>query len=138
MRTLEQQAETAAHWSEREYGALFSYDAPRRLTLMAEADAGQVCGFAIARCGPEEWEIENVVVDAEHRRHGIGRALVRELIQAATQAGMERVLLEVRESNTAARHLYEQLGFVEVGRRPGYYRDPVEDALLLRFSAQIS
>ena len=138
MRALEQQAETAAHWSEREYAALFSPDAPQRLALVAIADTPQICGFAIARWGPGEWEIENVVVAAEHRRQGIGRALVRKLLQAAGEGGAEVVLLEVRQSNTAARQLYEGLGFVEAGRRPDYYRDPVEDALLLRFNAQNS
>ncbi|HZP22170.1 MAG TPA: ribosomal protein S18-alanine N-acetyltransferase [Terriglobales bacterium] len=137
MRALEQQAVTAAHWGERDYAALFSPDAPQRLALLAESDSGQVFGFAIARCSPGEWEIENVVVAVEHRRRGIGRALVQELLQAA-RAGGAAVLLEVRESNSAARQLYEALGFAQVGRRVGYYRDPPEDALLLRFPAQIS
>lgn len=133
MRILEAQAETAAHWSAREYDALFAPEAPRRIALVA-AEADELCGFIIARCGPDEWEIENVVVAAEHRRLGIGSELVRQVLRAAQDAGAAAVLLEVRESNAAARQLYKRLGFAEAGRRPGYYRVPAEDALLLRFS----
>jgi len=133
MRALEQQASNAAHWSAREYDALFAPDAPWRVALVA-AEGDEVRGFVIARCGPDEWEIENVVVPPENRRLGIGGELVRRVLQAAQDAGAAAVLLEVRESNAAARQLYERLGFAEAGRRPGYYRVPVEDALLLRFS----
>ena len=136
MRALEREADSAAHWAEREYVALFSPDAPQRLTLVAEEVAGDTRGFAIARCGLDEWEIENVVVALQHRRRGIGRKLVEEILHAARSAEVRAVLLEVRESNAAARHLYERLGFVDAGRRPGYYRDPAEDALLLRRSTE--
>ncbi len=132
IRSIEQQAGTAAHWSAREYDALFAPEAPRRIALVV-AEGHEVRGFVIARCGPEEWEIENVVVAPEHRRRGIGSDLVREILRAAQDAGAAAVLLEVRESNAAARQLYERLGFAEAGRRPGYYRVPFEDALLLRF-----
>ncbi len=135
MRALEREVETAAHWGEREYGALFAADAPKRMALVATQQES-ICGFAIARCGADEWEIENVVVALDHRRAGVGSALVRQILLGAREAGAGSVLLEVRESNTAARQLYEKLGFIESGRRPGYYRDPPEDALLLRFSAE--
>jgi ribosomal-protein-alanine N-acetyltransferase len=136
LRALEQQAGTAAHWSERGYAALFSPEAPKRISLVATVEA-ELLGFVIARCAPGEWEIENVVVARQHRRRGIGRALVQQILQAARRAASSAVLLEVRESNTAARQLYEQLGFVEAGRRSGYYCDPAEDALLLRHSTKI-
>jgi len=133
IRSLEQQADTAAHWAEREYGALFAHDAPARLTLVA-TEAGNVLGFAIARCTQYEWEIENIVVAAEAQRRGLGSALVRELLARARSAAATSVLLEVRQSNLAAVRLYEKLGFTVQGRRAGYYRNPVEDALLLHFS----
>jgi ribosomal-protein-alanine N-acetyltransferase len=133
MRARELQADTAAHWAEREYGALFAPDAPKRIALV-EGEAGDdVSGFLIARCGLEEWEIENVVVDTRRRRSGIGTALVKELLRLAASAGVPALLLEVRESNTAARRLYEKIGFSTVGRRPGYYQAPAEDALLLKY-----
>jgi len=138
IRKLEWETESAAHWGEREYDALFAAEAPRRIALVAAEEAGaQTLGFVIARCGAEEWEIENVVVAGEKRRSGMGSALVRELVQEAGRSGAAAVLLEVRESNEAARGLYEKIGFNEIGRRPDYYRNPPEDALLLKISISI-
>lgn len=135
IRALEQQTETAAHWSSRDYDALFSPEAPRRVVLIAaETGSSPLCGFVIARCGVDEWEIENVVVNDDQRRHGLGSALVGQLLQQAGEAGITSVLLEVRESNTPARRLYEKLGFSHAGRRPDYYRNPAEDALILKIS----
>ena len=133
---LEQETETAAHWGEREYDALFAAETPPRIALVvtSEADAGQVIGFVIARCATAEWEIENVVVTRERRNQGIGMKIIRELLLKAQAAGATSVLLEVRESNLAARRLYEKVGFSTQGRRRNYYRDPEEDALLLCFS----
>ncbi len=133
IRALEQTVATAAHWHVREYDVLFAPEAPRRVAMVAEAEDGLVCGFVVARCGRDEWEIENVVVSPAHRRRGTGRELVRMVMRLAAAAGAA-VLLEVRESNTAARQLYEKLGFVEAGRRTAYYSDPAEDALLLKLS----
>ena len=73
-------------------------------------------GFLIARCLPDEWEIENVVVDADRRRQGIARSLIQELRAAAELAGVSSIILEVRESNLAAVRLYENIGFKS--RRP--------------------
>lgn len=136
IRTLEQLTETAAHWSSREYDTLFSPEAPRRVALIAadEADTSNLRGFIIARCGVDEWEIENVVVTRAQQRRGVGSALVDRLLHEARKSGITSVLLEVRPSNAAARRLYEKMGFNEVGRRPGYYREPQEDALLLKIS----
>jgi ribosomal-protein-alanine N-acetyltransferase len=136
IRALEQQAETAAHWAEREYAALFAAEAPARIALVAlnESDAAQVCGFVIARCSLDEWEIENVVVAREDRRRDIATKLIQELLLQARTVHTTSVLLEVRESNVAARRLYEKLGFREQARRSNYYRDPQEDALLLQIS----
>jgi [ribosomal protein S18]-alanine N-acetyltransferase len=135
IRALEQHAETAAHWAEREYEALFSGEAPTRLALVATSDAdASVVGFVIARCATVGWEIENVVVAPEQRKRGVGMKIIRELLMRAKSTGATSVLLEVRESNLAARRLYEKLGFSQQGRRRSYYQDPVEDALLLSFS----
>jgi ribosomal-protein-alanine N-acetyltransferase len=136
IRALEQKSETAAHWAQREYDALFAPEAPARMALVAadENNSQNIYGFVIVRCAADEWEIENVVVDGEHRRRGIGAALVGGLLDEARRACTAVVQLEVRESNAAARRLYQSLGFKEVGRRRGYYREPLEDALLLEIS----
>jgi [ribosomal protein S18]-alanine N-acetyltransferase len=136
IRALEQQTESAAHWSSREYEALFSPEAPRRVALIAadEADTSHPCGFVVARCGTDEWEIETLRGADRTRRSGRATALVGQLLQEARRSGVTSVLLEVRPSNTPARRLYEKLGFSEIGRRSGYYREPSEDALLLKIS----
>ena len=132
LHALEQKAGTAAHWSEEAYHALFSPEPPPRTTLVAEDE--NVTGFVVARCGGEEWEIENVVVALERRRSGVGSALLRAVLDLAREANVTSVLLEVRESNAPARLLYKKLGFKECGRRRSYYANPPEDAVLLQLA----
>ena len=74
----------------------------------------------------------NVAVDPESRRRGIGRRLVEDLVQALKDRQVNSLTLEVRASNEPAKTLYELLGFLQIGRRPNYYRNPKEDALILR------
>jgi len=92
----------------------------------------EVAGYAIAHAAADEGEILNLGVAPSHRRQGIGVELVRAMMDALRARGARAVYLEVRDSNAAARALYERLGFREVGRRSRYYRRPVEDAILLR------
>jgi ribosomal-protein-alanine acetyltransferase len=135
---LEQAAETAAHWSPAEYADLFPVEGPppavRRVVLVAEMRAS-VCAFAVARVVAAEWQIENVVVAASVRGKGVGRALLHAITVAARAERAERITLEVRESNLAARRLYEKFGFAQCGLRSGYYGNPDEAAVLydLRF-----
>ena len=128
--TLEQTAPTAAHWSRNQYEQIFAPEALARLILIAE-QRGPV-GSLVAICATEEWELENIVVSEASRRQGIGSLLIRELIARARPAAASSVMLEVRESNRAARFFYESLGFEEYGRRDSYYRNPREDAVLYR------
>jgi [ribosomal protein S18]-alanine N-acetyltransferase len=93
---------------------------------------GTVGGYGIAHSAADEGEILNLGVAVAERRHGLGRALAERLLEELGARGARSVFLEVRDSNTAARRLYEALGFREVGRRSRYYRRPVEDAVVLR------
>lgn len=77
-------------------------------------------------------DMMNLAVHPDHRRQGIGEALISELIGQLKARDVSCLTLEVRVSNLAARQLYEKTGFAEVGRRPGYYHNPREDALILR------
>jgi ribosomal-protein-alanine N-acetyltransferase len=79
----------------------------------------------------DEMHILNLAVHPAQRRRGIARRLLSEGLAQARELGAELAWLEVRPSNTAARALYESFGFKEVGRRPRYYDDTQEDALLL-------
>lgn len=99
--------------------------------LVAEQDA-ELIGYVVGRSVLDEAEILNVGVAPSARRHGVARALVRALLGGFAGAGVHSVFLEVRESNHPARALYASFGFRVVGRRPRYYRRPVEDAVILR------
>jgi ribosomal-protein-alanine N-acetyltransferase len=130
---LERQCPTTAHWTEKQYVGLFApkHKSPARLALVAEElDHAALAGFLIARHLVPEWELENVVVAPALRRVGIGKQLLDSLLVQAQQTHSRAIFLEVRESNTAARRLYEKLGFHENGGRKGYYSNPTEDAVL--------
>ncbi len=129
---LERQANEAAHWSEETYNNIVAGIGPARVLFVAD-DGGAMSAFLCARVVGEEWDIENVVVAAGQRRRGFASALLEEVLKRARQQGTRHLLLEVRESNTAARGLYEKAGFGETGRRRGYYRDPAEDAICYRY-----
>ena len=79
----------------------------------------------------DELHVNTLVVDLPYRRQGLGIMLMRWVIAEAVRRGVTRATLEVRESNDAARRLYEILGFQVVARRPRYYSQPEEDALIL-------
>jgi ribosomal protein S18 acetylase RimI-like enzyme len=87
---------------------------------------------------PPELEIHDLAVAPSLQRHGGGRALVAALLEGARSAGIERLFLEVRQSNAAARALYAAMGFVYSGRRAAYYADTGEDALCLTRALQPS
>lgn len=100
-------------------------------TLVAEAD-GAVAGFLVARSIREEGEILNLAVLPEHRRRGLGRELLTAGLDWLSKGGVREVYLEVRQSNAAALAMYRARGFRPVGVRTDYYRNPREDALVLR------
>ncbi|HEV8182334.1 MAG TPA: ribosomal protein S18-alanine N-acetyltransferase [Candidatus Angelobacter sp.] len=126
---------TAAGWNEQQYTRLFSPEASRnQVTLVIQQD-GKVVGFLAARqVAGSEWEIENVAVSGPARRRGLGSHLLGSFLDLVRSRGGIEIYLEVRESNHAARALYEKWAFQEAGRRKSYYREPDEDALVLRFS----
>ena len=130
---LERQCPTSAHWSEQRYIDLFSDkgEPPARLTLTAQEEGSStLAGFLVARILQPELELENIVVAPAVRRAGIGNRLIDTLVAQAHRMNSTAVFLEVRASNTAARGLYEKLGFRETGRRKAYYTNPSEDAVL--------
>lgn len=97
-----------------------------------ERGGSRLLGYVIGWFVMDEGELANLAVTPEARGRGIGRAMLQSLIDDATRRGVGDLYLEVRESNAAARGLYLAFGFEEIGRRRGYYRRPVEDALVLR------
>ena len=97
-----------------------------------EAEGDEVIGFVIVYTVEGEGDLANLAIAASARGHGEGRRLLRHAIQGAVARGVQLLFLEVRESNEAARALYDSEGFMEVGRRAKYYVRPAEDALILR------
>lgn len=77
-------------------------------------------------------DMMNLAVDPDYRRHGIAEKLVGILVDLLKEQKVTCLTLEVRVSNAPAINLYHKLGFVQVGKRPGYYHNPKEDALILR------
>jgi ribosomal-protein-alanine N-acetyltransferase len=130
---IQQHSVTASAWTREHYLAVVRRQNDRRHALVIEED-GEVGGFIIGSKIGEEWEIENVAVKPDARRRGLGSHMVGEFINLAKIIGAKAIFLEVRESNRAARALYEKWAFTEEGRRKSYYKDPEEDALILKFS----
>ena len=95
-------------------------------------DGTTVAGYVGSQSVLGESDMMNVAVHPDYRRQGIAEKLVTELVAALKEKGNHCLSLEVRASNELAKKLYEKLGFSQVGRRPNYYRNPKEDALILR------
>jgi ribosomal-protein-alanine N-acetyltransferase len=115
-------------WSERLFLNEFSNQCS--LTFGARTD-GELAGFVVVHAVIDEAHIVNFAVASRFRRRGVGRELLSYLLQDLFIRGVRWVTLEVRRSNEAARGLYENLGFQEVGVRQGYYPDNQEDALVM-------
>lgn len=120
----------ATPWSARTFLNLLRR--PNAALYVAENNLGDVLGYAVAWFSGPECELGDLAVRPDRRRGGIGLALVRAILDEARARGAHEVFLEVRESNEGARKLYERVGFEASGRRPRYYTDPVEDAVIMR------
>ena len=116
-------------WSEKSIASELTN--PLTYWLVA-VEGDTVAGYIGSQSVMGESDMMNVAVAPEYRRRGMGEALVLALAQGLKEQGNESLALEVRASNVPAIALYEKLGFAQVGRRPGYYRNPREDALILK------
>ena len=119
----------SAPWSERSIASELQNE--YSLWLVEERDGVAVAYVGSQSCPPEA-DVMNVAVAPAFRRQGIGEGLMVALMDTLRDKGMESLTLEVRASNSSAIALYDRLGFTEVGRRPNYYTDPGEDALIMR------
>jgi ribosomal-protein-alanine N-acetyltransferase len=129
--TIGRESVSAGHWTERQYEAALTSEHPRRVALVLEEE-GALAGFAVAAEAAGEWELENIAVRSAEQRRGLANRLMGALLAEVSKGGGALIHLEVRESNEAARALYKRWGFGEVGRRPGYYHNPPEDAILYK------
>jgi ribosomal-protein-alanine N-acetyltransferase len=126
---LEQESFTNPWTRETLVWELTNSDVTRVYLLRGAED--RAIAFCIAWVVFDELHINTLAVSPSHRRQGLATALLRSVLAEAAREGARRATLEVRESNTAALHLYARLGFSVSGRRPGYYANPPEDALIL-------
>lgn len=92
---------------------------------------GKPVGYVIYWELPDEMDIHNVAVHPQHRRRGVGRTMLRDVMDEGARKGLRRMTLEVRKSNDAAQALYRSLGFEVCGLRKGYYSDNAEDAWVM-------
>jgi ribosomal-protein-alanine N-acetyltransferase len=118
----------SAPWSERSFQNELEHDHGIFLTAIED---GKVIGYGGVWLVIDEAHITTVAIEESKRRNGIGGRLMRELLTRAKEKGMVCSTLEVRASNTAAVHLYENLGYETTARRRGYYPDNGEDALVM-------
>lgn len=111
----------------------FEYELKNLLSLwLVAADGETVAGYVGSQTVMDESDMMNIAVAPAYRRQGIAEQLIASLIEGLQQRQSHCLTLEVRVSNEPAISLYHKLGFLQVGRRPGYYRNPREDALILR------
>ena len=116
-------------WSEKSVAS--ELDNALAFWLVA-AEGETVAGYIGSQTVMDETDMMNVAVHPDFRRQGIAAALVNALVENLKKMGSHCLTLEVRASNAPAIALYEKLGFAEIGRRKNYYRNPQEDALILR------
>jgi ribosomal-protein-alanine N-acetyltransferase len=120
-------------WSENSFRSDLTTNSAAHL-LVAEQKNGagrRIAGYAAYWLVVDEAHLSTLAVDPELRRQGIGERILRDAMLHAARNGADMMTLEVRVSNEAARRLYEKLGFRVVGRRPRYYKDNLEDAILM-------
>ena len=116
-------------WSENSIAS--ELDNTLSLWLVA-LDGDKVAGYVGSQAVMGEADMMNIAVSAHYRRMGIAQELVQRLVTALREKNVHSLTLEVRASNEPAKALYAKLDFRQVGRRPNYYRNPKEDALILR------
>ena len=116
-------------WSEKSVASELS----NQLSLwLVAVDGDRVAGYVGSQTVCDETDMMNVAVTDDYRRQGLGERLVLALVEELKAMGSQCLTLEVRDSNTPARTLYEKLGFQQIGLRKNYYRNPKEDAYILR------
>lgn len=92
----------------------------------------KLCGFGYISIAPGEAELLRIAVNHEMRGRGIAKSMLSLLHEKAKELGCEEIFLEVRESNANAIRLYESVGYIKIGTRRGFYKDPKEDAILYK------
>ena len=101
------------------------------ISLVAETESQTIAGWCCGIVLPPEAELLKVAVLAARQRQGVASLLLQGFTALLAANGVEQIFLEVRSANSPARRLYQQSGWQEQGKRKNYYKDPVDDAVLL-------
>lgn len=129
---MEQSVHGAPHWPRSHYEEALLVGSPRpRIALVASGSGEELAGFAIASLVVPDAELETIAVAGPSQRRGIGRQLLRRLVEQLHEQGIAVLHLEVRASNLQAIRFYESENFKKIGARRLYYADPEEDAILM-------
>ena len=117
-------------WGERELTSHLA--GAGTLSLLLCAPTGEAVGMVLGLALPPEGELYRIAVLPAYRGAGLGRRLMDAFLAALAERGTTDCFLEVRAANTVAQALYASCGFLTVGRRKNYYKDPRDDALVLK------
>jgi ribosomal-protein-alanine N-acetyltransferase len=100
-------------------------------TVLRGIEQHQIVGYIVARQTAGELHINNVAVRDQYRRRGYGSMLLGRVLDEARKKSATAAFLEVRSGNSAAQALYQKCGFRAIAKRPNYYSDPREDAVVM-------
>ena len=123
------EAQTPGHWTAAQLAA--ELERAGGWYFVARRDNGEVVGYLCGYTVADEAEILKLAVTVSCRRQGVAAQLLEYALAGLAAQGVSRVFLELRAGNQPARKLYEKIGFGHSGMRKGYYRNPLEDALLM-------
>jgi len=122
----------AVPWTREGY---FTFLTRENSMFLVVEEKGEILGYCGLLMVLDEGDVTNVAVRGDRQREGIGNFLMESLIRLSREQGIRMLHLEVRVGNETAIRLYERLGFVRDGLRKAYYTDPVEDAILMTYTA---
>jgi len=125
------QASFSLPWPERSFRFEIS-DNPGSRAWVADTD-GKIIGMIVAWLFVDEAHIATIATHPDHRRRGVAVALLQHTLHSMQDEGATNAVLEVRAGNIVAQEMYRKIGFVESSRRPKYYKDNGEDAILMSF-----
>ena len=120
-------------WSRQ--GFLDAMALQQNIILVAEED-GEILGYQCTYVSFDEGELTNIAVKRTARGQGVGQHLIRKLQEKAVESGVERIVLEARVTNDTAIALYEKMGFINLGIRKNLYEHPVEDGVIMSYTAE--
>ncbi len=120
----------SAPWSAKMFSEILEKEGCN-IYCICDMQLSKILAYAVMYSCLDEADLANIATLPTERKRGLGGFLLDRILEISRGAGVLRTFLEVRESNSAARHLYLSRDFKEIGKRRNYYRDPKEDAIIM-------